>query len=179
MKQPDIKLNPHPKMRYEVTLTIEDAPGPFDAIEGSAGYQVSNDRCVPLEPFSGAKLTPTKHVPMVLQRVSDKVYKGELYVDLLQDEDYFGRGLCRWSMPFADFDLQIGNHMFSHSIALDEILSKKAAARYFNKKAYFSPEARSKRGDHPFIDDGNALSSDFKEPSNTFSMTLSAEEKLQ
>lgn len=23
MNQPDIKLNPHPKMRYEITLTIE------------------------------------------------------------------------------------------------------------------------------------------------------------
>ncbi|MGJ7491928.1 hypothetical protein [Variovorax sp. ZT4R33] len=179
MKKPDIKLNPHPKMRYEITLTIEGAPGPFDAVKGSVGYEVANRNCVPLTPFSGATLVPRKRVPMALARVSDKVYKGELYVDLLTDEDYFGQGLCRWSMPFADFDLQIGNQMFAHSIALDDILARKAATRYFNKKSYFSQEAKSKRGDHPFIDDGNALRADFKEPNNTFSMTLTAEEKFQ
>ncbi|MEJ1168140.1 hypothetical protein [Variovorax sp. CCNWLW235] len=180
MKQPDIKLNPHPKMRYEITLTIEDAPGPFDAIEGSTGYQVSNDRCVPLTSFSGVRLTPEKHVPMALTRVSDKVYKGELYVDLLKDEDYFGLGLCRWSMPFADFGLQIGNLVFGHSIALEDILVGKSVTRYFNNGSYFSEYAKSKKDDHPLISSGRANRSDFGQDSkNTFSTTLTAKEKFQ
>lgn len=180
MKKPDIKLNPHPKMRYEITLTIEDAPGPFDAVEGSAGYQVANDRCVPLTSFSGVRLTPEKHVPMVLTRVNDKVYKGELYVDLLADEDYFGLGLCRWSMPFADFDLQIGNLAFAHAIALKDILAGKSVTRYFNNRSYFSEDARSKKDGHPRVSGGNAERSDFgNESKNTFSTTITAKEKFQ
>ncbi|KQU85590.1 hypothetical protein ASC78_26685 [Variovorax sp. Root318D1] len=178
MKQPDIKLNPHPKMRYEITLTIEDAPGPFDAVEGSAGYQIANDRCVPLTPFSGVRLTPERHVPMALTRVSDKVYKGELYVDLLTDEDYFGLGLCRWSMPFADFSLQIGNLAFGHSIALNDILANKSATRYFSTLSY-RESTPLKDGERPWVNSGNAQRSDFKEPKSTFSMTLTATEKFQ
>jgi hypothetical protein len=178
MKQPDIKLNPHSKMRYEITLTIEDAPGPFDAVEGSAGYQVSNDRCVPLQPVSGARHTPRKHVPIALTRLSDKVYKGELYVDLLQDEDYFGLGLCRWSMPFANFGLQIGNLTFGHSIPLADILANQSATRYFSTLSY-GESAPLKDGERPWVNDGNPLRSDFKEPKSTFSMTLTAKEKFQ
>lgn len=173
MKKPDIKLNPHPKMRYEITLTIEDAPGPFDAVEGSAGYEVANGSCVPLTPFSGATLTPEKDVPMALSRVSDKVYKGELYVDLLVDEDYFGLGLCRWSMPFANFSLRIGNLAFGHSIALNDILANRSATRYFSTLSY-RESAPLKDGERPWVNSGNAQRSDFKEPKSTFSMTLTA-----
>ncbi|MDM0090471.1 MULTISPECIES: hypothetical protein [unclassified Variovorax] len=177
MKKPDIKLNPHPRMRYEITLTIADAPGPFDAVEGSAGYQVSNDRCVPLAPISGARPTPRKNVPIALTRVNEAIYKGSLYVDLLVDEDYFGLGLCRWSMPFADFDLQIGNLAFAHSIALEEILAGNSVTRYFNKISYVSEDARSPKNDHSRVSSGNASRAEFKDPGNTFSMTLSAKEK--
>lgn len=178
MKQPDIKLNPHPKMRYEITLTIEDAPGPFDAVEGSAGYQVANGHCVPLVPISGAKPTPRKHVPIALTRVSDKVYKGELYVDLLRDEDYFGLGLCRWSMPFADFGLRVGNLVFGHSIPLADILANQSATRYFSTLSY-RESTPLKGGERPWVNDGNPQRSDFKEPKSTFSMTLTAKEKFQ
>ncbi|AIA69641.1 putative exported protein [Pectobacterium atrosepticum SCRI1043] len=179
MEKIDIKLNPHPKMRYEITLTIEDAPGPFDAVKGSAGYEVANGDCVPLTPFSGATLTPRKNVPMALTRVSDKVYKGELYVDLLTDEDYFGRGLCRWSMPFANFALQIGNLTFAQSISLEDILASKSDTRYFNKLSYVSEDARSPKSDHPRGSSGNASRAEFKDPTNTFSISLSAKEKFQ
>ena len=178
MKKPDIKLNPHPKMRYEITLTIEDAPGAFDAVEGSAGYEVANDRCVPLTPFSGARLTPSKDVPLALTRVNGKVYKGELYVDLLAEEDYFGLGLCRWSMPFANFNLSIGNLVFGHSIALADILAGKSVVRYFSALRYHE-SSPLKQGERPWGNGGQPQRSDFKEPKSTFSMTLTAKEKFQ
>ncbi|MDM0040267.1 hypothetical protein QTH89_10545 [Variovorax sp. J22G21] len=180
MKQPDIKLNPQPKMRYEITLTIEDSPGPFDAVEGSAGYEVANGNCVPLTPFSGATLVPRKRVPMALTRVSDKVYKGEFYVDLLTDEDYFGLGLCRWVSTGINASLRIGNLSFGPFLSLNEIATKKSATRYFNRRSYFSEDAKSKRDDHPRISIGNANRSDFGDESkNTFSTSLSAEERFE
>ncbi|RST45009.1 hypothetical protein [Variovorax sp. DXTD-1] len=180
MKKPDIKLNPHPKMRYEITLTIENAPGPFDAVEGSLDYQVQNDRCVPLQPVSGAKPTPSKHLPLAFTRISDKVYKGEFYADLLQDEDYFGLGICRWSLTFASAYLNVGNWKFGPFISLEDILASKPVTRYFNNESYFSEEAKSKRSDNPpATDDGRTHRSDFKEPKNTFSTTLVGREKFQ
>ena len=179
MKKPDVKLNPHPKMRYEITLTIEDAPGPFDTVEGSAGYEVANGSCVPLTPFTGATIEPTKNVPIVLTRLSDKVYKGEIYVDLLADEDYFGLGLCRWSMPFANFGLRIGNLLFGHSISLKDILEGNSDTRYFNHRSYFSDDAKSQKDNRPRVSSGRANRSDFKEDSKiTFSTTLVAKEKF-
>ncbi|RST54961.1 hypothetical protein EJI00_02080 [Variovorax sp. DXTD-1] len=180
MKKPDIKLNPHPKMRYEITLTIEDAPGPFDAVEGFSSYQVSNNRCVPLQPISGAQHTPRKSVPLSLTRVSDKLYKGTFYVDYLQDENYFGLGVCQWSMTFVGFSLQIGNLVFSHSLDLNEALAGKPVPRFFNNGSYFSEYAKSKKDDHPLISSGRENRSDFGQDSkNTFSMTLTAKEKFQ
>mgnify|MGYP003575224319 CR=1 FL=1 len=180
MRQPDIKLNPHPKMRYEITLAIEDAPGLFDAVDGFSSYQVSNDRCIPLQPISGAQHTPRKSAPLSLTRVSDKLYKGTFYVDYLQDENYFGLGVCRWSMTFVGFSLQIGNLVFSHSLDLNEALLGKPVPRYFNNRSYFSEDAKSKRDDHPRITSGSAQRSDFKKDSNsTFSMTLTAKESFQ
>jgi|GEM_PF-2561263 len=34
MKDPNIKQNPHPEMRSDITLTIQSAPGPFDVVAG-------------------------------------------------------------------------------------------------------------------------------------------------
>ena len=63
MKTPDIKQNQHPKMRYEIIMTIDGAPGPFDSVTAFVQYKVSNDRCVPLTPISGATLPPEHHLP--------------------------------------------------------------------------------------------------------------------
>lgn len=72
MNNPGITFNPHPKMRYELTLSLPDAPGPFDTMDGSVLYMVSNASCVPEQPISGARLTPEKTLPIILNRLSDQ-----------------------------------------------------------------------------------------------------------
>lgn len=136
MKTPDIKQNPHPKMRYEITMTIDGAPGPFDSMTAFVQYKVSNDRCVPLQPISGATLAPEDRVPLELARVSDHVYTGHLYVDLLQDEDYYGMGVCHWEVVAATAVLQVGKVAFSPDLLKNEILEQKSATRYFNVHQY-------------------------------------------
>jgi len=172
MKNPDIKQNPHPKQRYDITLKIDGAPGPFDAITGSVDYRVSNGRCVPLTPISGATLEPEKNVPLVFTRVSDNVYKGTLYIDLFLDEDYYGLGVCHWDVVAAGIDLTIGKLDFSPSIFLDDIKSGKPVIRYFSRRAYLEYRNTS------LVDIGNAHRDDFKEDApHTFSTTLTAEEQ--
>ena len=38
------KLNPAPRQAYEFVLRIDDAPGPFTAIKGTAQYDVINEQ---------------------------------------------------------------------------------------------------------------------------------------
>ncbi|WP_165973457.1 hypothetical protein [Luteibacter rhizovicinus] len=172
MKKPDIKQNPNPKMRYEITVTIDDAPGPFDRIEGSVDYKVSNDRCVPLTPITGATVAPEKRVPLELTRTSDHVYKGTVFVDLLQDEDYFGMGVCHWSVVAAGVDVYVQKMGFSGSLFHDNLLAGKTDTRYFSKRSYFAT-------DMDLINSGNAKRTDFKNPDDTFSISMKAEEKLK
>lgn len=170
MKNPDIKQNPHPTQRYDITLAIEGPPGPFDSITGSVDYQVSNDRCVPLTPISGATITPRKNVPFVLTRVGDNVYKGEVYADLFQDEDYYGLGVCHWEVVAAEAELKVRNLVFSPALYLADMKSGHTVPRYFSGRAY-----RDYHGD-TLIDIGNEHREDFKEDAHdAFLVTLKAE----
>ena len=174
MKTPEIKQNPHPQKRYELTLSIEGAPGPFDSITGTVHYKVQNERCVPATPVSGATLAPERNVPIEFVRVSDHEYKGTLYVDLLQDEDYYGMGVCHWAVNTAWATLRIKGVEFSPAMDSRELLAQKPVPTYFVRSEYFnSSDERS-----AFGTPNRAL---FQPATRTdiFSMTLTAREAGQ
>jgi len=180
MKTPDIKQNPHPKMRYEITMTIQGAPGPFDSISGFVQYKVSNDRCVPLTPVSGATLPPEKSVPLELSHVSDNVYKGTLYVDLLQDEDYYGLGVCHWAVVAATASLKVKKADFSPDLFAESVLKQASETRYFSKKQF---EAVGRGELAPPVVSG-VLPAEYRNlkpewQQDMFSVTLSAKEDFQ
>lgn len=173
MIDPDIKQNPHPVKRYEITMIIEGAPGPFESIEGHMQFDVSNPLCAPQDPVSGARPTPIERPPIVFSRVSGETYKGVVYLDLMQDDDYYGLGICHWSMTAAVVSLNIHGLSLSSDISTDEIVSGKSMTRYFTKESY--------------LDTRRADSSDFGMPTNNehyvtdhpsqfFSTTLTAKE---
>lgn len=179
MKTPDIKQNPNPKMRYEITMTIDGAPGPFDAISGFVQYKVANDQCVPLTEGSGATLAPEKSVPINLTRISDTVYKGTFYTDLLQDEDYYGRGVCHWAVVAATTALKVGKVGFSPDIFLDDIVAQKSITNYFPQLDYDA----ARRGDEDMfpVNVGESSPSNFKPDiqAHLFSVTLASKENFQ
>jgi hypothetical protein len=171
MKKIEIKKNPHPAMRYDITMTINDAPGRFDEMVVFATYQVMNDACVPLQPGSGARLNPMTEQVLPLTRVNEHVYTASMYVDQFQDEDYYGLGVCHWTSTGVDTNLRIGNVTVSPSLSLDEVLKQKSINRYFSKKLAFTDQKMH------LVDTGNPHRSDFKEDAdNTFSVTLTAKE---
>ena len=172
MKTPDIKLNPNPRMRYEVTVRIQDAPGPFDTIDGTVDYRVSNEDCVPLTPVTGATVLPSKRVPLKLTAIGDNTYRGELFADLLQDEDYFGKGICHWSVVAAGVEARIKRMDFAASLPKDHLFAHKAIVQYYSNRAYVE-------SDTELLNTGNLNRDDFKDPAHTFSISLSAEEKIQ
>lgn len=171
MKKPDIKLNPNPRMRYEITMTIKGAPGTFDRIEGHADYEVTNPASVPLTPLSGATVVPQRHETIEFKRVTENVYKAEVYADKFLDEDYFGQGICRWSIIAVSAGLISGPVTFSPSIFHKDIFAGSTSTRYFANGSY--ADKSMKRIDIG-VDDPKA----YKLPNDTFIVTMEATEEF-
>lgn len=171
MKNPDIELNPNPRQRYEIVARVQDAPGNFDRIEGAVQYKVTDRQCVPLTPITGAAQFPEKRVPIELHRVDDHTYKGDIYLDLLQDKDYFGMGVCHWNLIGADVTFQVNKLYFSPSLFHDDLVSQHPVIRFFADRSYQLSTTQR-------VDTGNARREDFKEDADrTFSIELKAREK--
>ncbi|GLQ93038.1 hypothetical protein [Dyella acidisoli] len=175
MSTPDIKHNTNPKVRYEITLTIKDAPGLFDSVTGFMQYDVANEQCTPYERFTGIYRTPPgQSPPIAFSRVSDNQYKGTLHLDLLQDEDYYGLGVCHWSMTAAIARLKFQEATFSPDISQKQIVAQQSVTIYFPKSGY---------GDNS-IKDMHYAGSTMSETvahyrDDFFSVTLSSKERFE
>lgn len=178
MKKPDIKKNPHPRMHYKITMTIDGAPGPFDSVTAFVQYKVANDRCVPLQPISGATLAPEESVPLDLIKVSDKIYTAQFYVDLLQDEDYYGMGVCHWEVVAATAVLQVKKVGFSPDLSKADVLAQKPGTRYFLERDYFDARAGKENmfPSDPGESSPSAYKAEFQE--HLFLVTLVAKESF-
>lgn len=169
MKNPDIKLNPNPRMRYDITVTVENAPGSFDHIEGSVDFKVANRECVPLTPVVGATVVPEKRVTMQLTPAGNNVYKGHLFADQLLDEDYYGMGICHWTVVGANTDFSHDIIEFSSAIFKEDILKSGTVKKYFANESYTDIDMKR-------VDIGEDSPDRYKDRVHTFSITIRAEE---
>jgi hypothetical protein len=174
MKKPDIKHNPQPRMRYAITVKVDGAPGPFDQVTGFVQYRVANERCVPLQPVSGATVPPEEDVPLVLTRVSDTEYEGTVYGDLLLDEDYYGLGICRWSMTAVVAELKKNAVTFSPDLSSGELNGQASKTVYFWRNDYLDADTERSEA-------GSTQRSYYKKEiqDELFTVTLTSEEAFQ
>lgn len=139
--RPQIKRNPSPTA-YEITMTIENAPGPFGSIEGVMQYETAlDDPCMPdLGGMAGTRMRLKEHVPVTLTQVGENKYRGIYYTDLLVDEDYYGLGVCHWSMIAARVSLSAGvtegETRFFENIFFDDLVTKDQVRVHFWKGRY-------------------------------------------
>ena len=133
--QPDIKLNPHPVQRYEITVTT-DAPGPFNKMTGGVAYEVSNVDCSPKDAFTGTRKIPNYALDFPMIKVDDNTYTGHVYLDQMQDEDYFGLGVCHWALTSAGAGFDVHGMTFGVGLNLEEIRDQKSVTRYFRKQTF-------------------------------------------
>jgi hypothetical protein len=174
MKAPDIQLNPHPKLRYELTLTILDAPGPFESLEGVMQYEVIDKRCSPEDSFSGTRNPPFKDVPIEFSRRGDNTYSGTLYLDFLMDEDYYALGVCHWKMVGVTTQLKSHGVTFSSYISSKNFFLQQPVMGYFGKSTYAQATVKNRAfAGVPFSD---WIS---KQPENFFSTTLSTKVQFE
>lgn len=91
------KENPSPQRAYRVTLDVADAPGPFAVIEGFAQFTAPNCTYV-INKAAGAIARPEKRIPVAYTKINERTYVGTVHIDAMLDEDYFGKGVCRWEL---------------------------------------------------------------------------------
>ncbi|WP_196298232.1 hypothetical protein [Xanthomonas albilineans] len=128
-------LNPHPVKRYEVIATSH-APGPWDSIEAYIGYDVINEKCVPLAPFLGVRQTPNTGLDVPMTQVDDHTWKGYFYRDALLDEDYFKLGVCHWDATGAGISAIAKGVRFNWGNGLEPLLRDGERTFYFKKSVY-------------------------------------------
>lgn len=169
----DIKKNPRPVKRYEITMTIEGAPGPFESVTGKMGYEIINKSCAPQDMVTGARPTPDETPPIVFSRVSENVYKGIVYLDLLLDEDYYGLGICHWKMTDAFISLKANGVSMAPDISYDDILAQRPVTQYMAKELYHGAAVKD-------LNVGAGPMSEYiaKNRDKFFSITFAAHEKL-
>ncbi|PPU91747.1 hypothetical protein XalbCFBP2523_13665 [Xanthomonas albilineans] len=128
-------LNPHPVRRYEVIATSH-APGPWDTIKAYIGYDVINEKCVPMMPFVGVQQVPGTGLDVPMTQVDDHTWKGYFYRDALLDEDYFKLGVCHWDATGAVIVATAKGVRFNWGNGLEPLLRDGERPFYFKKSVY-------------------------------------------
>jgi hypothetical protein len=99
------KQNPAPKQAYRVTLNVDDAPGPFAVVEGFAQFAATDCTYI-INKVAGATAYPQKIIPIIYKKIDDHAYEGIVHTDAMQDEDYFGQGVCHWNLVVVSAQLR-------------------------------------------------------------------------
>ena len=134
---PIYEKNPHPTQAYRITMTIEDAPGPFEWISGTAFYEMTNHKqCTPIEPIAGVwSKSKEDGIPIHFKKINESTYVATIYADGMVDSDYYGKGVCRWELTSVDVSLRAtGKHeetRFQPGIYKDKLLSGEPGVTYF------------------------------------------------
>ncbi|RZL45096.1 MAG: hypothetical protein EOP74_02135 [Variovorax sp.] len=176
-KQPDVHLKPNPKLRYEITLVIDKAPGPFESVLGYASFQ-TDEECTPAAPITAANYGmryPVRHkVPVQLQSTGANTYRGTIFIDWPEDEDYFGLGVCRWRFTTFAVAMQVGEVSFDPVIWAEDVVAQRAITEYFARGHYGDNSIRDFRVGGSRLDQ---FAPGFRE--NVFSTTLTAKEHFE
>jgi hypothetical protein len=132
----EIKERQNPRQAYQIVMTIENAPGPFAMIEGSAQYDVINHKeCGYIDPVSETISRINTHPPVEWKPIGNGQYIATVYADLMLDEDYYGRGICRWKFTAVSALMRAAGAetetRFLPGISVEEIMAGTPLKLYF------------------------------------------------
>ena len=130
------RKNPHPVQRYEVIATT-NAPGPWDKVKGYISYEVVNPKCTPEDKFLGVHAMPADvGIEVEMTRIAEDTWKGYFYRDYLQDEDYYGLGVCHWDVTSVGGSFVVHGGTFGAGDVLNVLLDKGPQTMFFKKSRF-------------------------------------------
>ena len=134
------QLNPHPKQAYRLRIKINAAPGPLKLMRNmSVGYG-ARDCSYIINHIEGASANPEKKVRAETRKLAEFEYETIIYADAVQDEDYFGEGVCHWKAEGFGLGFQAtgspNETIFNFGDSLDDLIEKKTLTKYYWKGGY-------------------------------------------
>ncbi|MDO4642155.1 MAG: hypothetical protein Q4A84_10740 [Neisseria sp.] len=134
------QLNPHPKQAYQIKIKTDDAPGPLKLVNNmDVGYIADNCSYI-ISKVAGASAKPEKHFPIRIQQIGQNEYETKVYLDAMQDEDYFGQGVCHWKMMGFGTSFKATGRLeetrFNVSDLIENLIKEKIITKYYWKGAY-------------------------------------------
>ena len=134
------QLNPHPKQAYRLRIKINDAPGPLVSMNDTYIRYMARDCSYVINHIEGVTSHPRKYVDIPLRQVGKDEYEASFYFDAVQDEDYFGEGVCHWKPDgFGGTFKATGKEEetgFTISDGMRNLLEKKTLTKYYWKWSY-------------------------------------------
>ena len=134
------QLNPHPKQAYRLKIKINDAPGPLVSMNNTYIRYMARDCSYVINHLAGVTSHPRKYVDIPLRQVGKNEYEASFYFDAVQDEDYFGEGVCHWKPDgFGGTFKATGKEEetgFTISDVMRNLLEKKTLTKYYWKWSY-------------------------------------------
>ncbi|WP_434777273.1 hypothetical protein [Neisseria sp. Ec49-e6-T10] len=85
VEEKHFQLNLNSQKHYQMTITIENAPGSFEKLETSISYEAPNFT-YQFAGLSAATAHPDKNIPLQFKKIADNKYRGDFYVDAMKDE---------------------------------------------------------------------------------------------
>ena len=134
--------NPDAKDRYEITVTVQGAPGPMNAAEGGAWYDISNRTCLPRkDSYTGADVVAdSAGREMVMDPKSPYTWTGTVYADGMLDAPYFGTEVCTWRFGGVGALIKATGAQeetaFLPGMNPEQMFQEKTVVTYFNKLTY-------------------------------------------
>lgn len=174
---PIYRKNPNPKQAYRITMTVQDAPGPFEFVHGSVSYEMSNhEQCTPIDRFAGVwPKSKRDSLPMDFKKMDSTTYVGIIYTDAMVDADYYKKGICHWQINAVDVTLKAtgaqAETRFQPALFKNELLQAQSVTTFFWKGGYPRDEMKN------FPDTGQRDPDRFKPElrGDLFSISLSSE----
>ena len=146
------KVNPSPKQVFEVEFEIQDAPGPLMAVRGSAGYSATQaPNCTFVtNAWAGTWGTPFKGLSLPVTPVGPNRFVMTVALDGMLDEDYYGKGVCRWKMggAGAGFAASAAEEDTQYGLSLDakEFVDGATYRKYYWKGNYPQRKTKNESG---------------------------------
>lgn len=142
-QRPQYRENPNPVQAYRLHMHVDSAPGPLEVTVSATQHDVVTPECLPppnANPGGHLSPIPTNDIPFRLERVSEAEYAGVFYTDGMIDEDYHGRGICRWELIQVQVQLRATGAeqetRFIASLDREQVEQGEGKQTYFWKARY-------------------------------------------